>query len=96
LTPWYSYIAWFFAGAFLVNTIPHVVQGVSGNKFQTPFASPRGVGESSAQMNVIWGASIWLSAACCCTSVPDPGCVKTQTSRECAELFSLLSSFDSG
>jgi hypothetical protein len=27
-------------------------------------------------------------------SVKDPGCVKTCTSRECAELFSLFSSFD--
>src|SRR6478672_9550685 len=27
-------------------------------------------------------------------SVFDPGCVKTCTSRECAELFSLFSSFD--
>src|SRR5256885_15618905 len=27
-------------------------------------------------------------------SVYDPGCVKTCTSRECAELFSLFSSFD--
>ena len=27
-------------------------------------------------------------------SVDDPGCVKTCTSRECAELFSLFSSFD--
>ncbi len=42
---WYSYVAWFFAGAFLVNSVPHVVQGISGNKFQTPFATPRGVGE---------------------------------------------------
>ena len=25
------------------------------NKFQTPFARPRGVGESSALVNVIWG-----------------------------------------
>jgi len=52
---WYAYIAWFFAGAFLANTIPHVVQGICGNRFQTPFASPRGVGESSAVVNVVWG-----------------------------------------
>ena len=26
-----------------------------GNKFQSPFASPPGVGESSAIVNVIWG-----------------------------------------
>jgi hypothetical protein len=53
--PWYAYIAWFFAGAFLANAIPHSVQGICGNRFQTPFASPPGVGESSAIVNVIWG-----------------------------------------
>ena len=52
---WYAYIAWFFAGAFLANAIPHTVQGICGNRFQTPFASPPGVGESSAVVNVIWG-----------------------------------------
>src|ERR1700716_352554 len=52
---WYVYVAWFFAGAFLANAIPHIVQGICGNRFQTPFASPRGVGESSAIVNVIWG-----------------------------------------
>jgi hypothetical protein len=49
------YIAHFFAGFFLVNTVPHFVQGVSGNPFQSPFASPPGVGESSAVINVLWG-----------------------------------------
>ncbi len=53
--PWYGYLAHFFAGAFLANGVPHFVHGVSGNKFQTPFATPRGVGESSAIVNVIWG-----------------------------------------
>jgi hypothetical protein len=52
---WYAYVGWFFAGAFLANAIPHIVQGICGNRFQTPFASPRGVGESSAIANVIWG-----------------------------------------
>jgi hypothetical protein len=52
---WSVYVAWFFAGAFLANAIPHIVQGICGNRFQTPFASPRGVGESSAIVNVIWG-----------------------------------------
>jgi hypothetical protein len=49
------YIAWFFAGAFLVNTIPHLVAGVSGRPFQSPFANPRGIGLSSSTVNVIWG-----------------------------------------
>jgi hypothetical protein len=53
--PWYDYLAHFFAGAFIANGVPHFVQGICGNKFQTPFASPRGVGESSAIVNVIWG-----------------------------------------
>ncbi len=53
--PWYSYLAHFIAGAFLANGVPHFVQGACGNKFQTPFAKPRGAGESSAIVNVIWG-----------------------------------------
>jgi len=52
--PWYDYLAHFFAGAFLANGVPHFVQGICGNKFQTPFASPPGVGESSAIVNVLW------------------------------------------
>jgi hypothetical protein len=56
--PWYDYVAYFFAGAFLANGIPHFVQGVCGNKFQSPFASPPGRGESSAIVNVVWG---WLN-----------------------------------
>lgn len=54
--PWYEYLAHFFAGAFLANGVPHFVQGICGNKFQTPFASPPGVGESSAIVNVLWGS----------------------------------------
>lgn len=53
--PWYVYVIWFFIGALFANSIPHIVQGMSGNRFQTPFARPRGVGESSAIINVIWG-----------------------------------------
>jgi hypothetical protein len=56
--PWYFYPAYFLAGAFLANSVPHFVQGVCGNKFQTPFAKPPGIGESSATVNVIWG---WLN-----------------------------------
>lgn len=52
---WSFYVGWFFAGVFLANAIPHTVQGISGNRFQSPFGSPPGVGESSAIVNVIWG-----------------------------------------
>jgi hypothetical protein len=49
------YLAYFVAGALLANGIPHFVNGISGTKFQSPFASPPGVGESSPVVNVIWG-----------------------------------------
>ncbi len=53
---WYHYLAYFFGGAFLVNAVPHFVNGVSGRPCPTPFASPPGQGESSALVNVLWGA----------------------------------------
>lgn len=52
--PW-DLIAYFFGGVFLVNAIPHFVNGVSGRLFPSPFASPPGRGESSAMVNVLWG-----------------------------------------
>ncbi len=52
---WYHYLAYFFGGAFLANTLPHLGNGVSGNAFQSPFASPPGVGLSSSMVNVLWG-----------------------------------------
>jgi uncharacterized membrane protein len=54
-TRWYHYLAYFFAGAFLMNCIPHLVAGVSGSPFQSPFASPPGEGLSSSMVNVLWG-----------------------------------------
>ena len=53
--PWYFYLLEFLAGAFLANGVPHFVQGASGNPFQSPFAKPPGVGESSPLVNVLWG-----------------------------------------
>jgi hypothetical protein len=52
---WHHYIAYFFGGAFLANTVPHFVNGISGNAFQSPFASPPGQGLSSSTVNVLWG-----------------------------------------
>jgi hypothetical protein len=52
---WYHYVAYFFGGAFLVNAVPHFTNGVSGRSFPTPFASPPGVGQSPAWVNVLWG-----------------------------------------
>lgn len=46
----------FIAGALLVNTVPHTVKGLCGERFPTPFAKPPGVGLSSPTENVGWGA----------------------------------------
>jgi len=51
---WYVYLAYFCAGLFLANGVPHFVNGTSGRRLQSPFASPPGVGESSPLVNVIW------------------------------------------
>jgi hypothetical protein len=51
---WYEYLACFFAGAFLANAVPHFVHGISGDRFPTPFAHPRGQGLSSPLLNMIW------------------------------------------
>jgi len=53
--PWYFYLLEFLSGMFLANGVPHFVHGVSGAPFQSPFAKPPGVGESSAVVNVLWG-----------------------------------------
>lgn len=53
---WYIGVADFFGGAFLVNAVPHFVQGTSGRKFPSPFARPPGRGESSPLVNAVWGS----------------------------------------
>jgi len=44
------------------NCIPHLSCGVSGTAFPTPFAKPRGVGNSPPWANFIWGASNLFAA----------------------------------
>jgi hypothetical protein len=51
---WYEYIACLFSGVFLVNAVPHFVNGISGDRFPTPFAQPPGKGLSSPTANVVW------------------------------------------
>jgi len=53
---WYHYLALFFAGAFLINSVPHFTNGISGRPFPSPFASPPGQGMSSPIINVLWGS----------------------------------------
>jgi hypothetical protein len=50
----YGYVAAFFAGAFLANALPHLVHGMSGDRFPSPFARPPGRGLSSPTLNVVW------------------------------------------
>ena len=53
---WYHYVSFFWGGAFLANAIPHLVSGITGHPFQSPFAKPPGQGLSSSTVNVLWGA----------------------------------------
>jgi hypothetical protein len=53
--PWYDYLSYFFGGAFLANALPHLMNGISGRSFQSPFAKPPGKGLSSPTVNVLWG-----------------------------------------
>ncbi len=52
---WYHYVAYFWGGGFLANTLPHLGNGISGHAFQSPFSTPPGEGLSSAMVNVLWG-----------------------------------------
>jgi len=47
--------SYFWGGAFLANALPHLVAGMQGRAFQSPFAKPPGEGLSSARVNVLWG-----------------------------------------
>jgi hypothetical protein len=50
-----SFVEQFFAGAFLCNCLPHLAAGLQGQAFPSPFAKPRGIGNSSPLVNVWWG-----------------------------------------
>ena len=53
--PFHVYLLQFVSGLLIANGVPHFVQGISGHWFQSPFATPRGIGESSPLVNVLWG-----------------------------------------
>ena len=52
---WLDLLSYFAGGALLANAVPHVVSGLLGRSFQTPFAKPPGRGLSSATVNLLWG-----------------------------------------
>lgn len=45
----------FLAGVLFCNSIPHLTSGLCGVPFPTPFAKPRGVGDSTPLINLVWG-----------------------------------------
>jgi hypothetical protein len=45
----------FLSGALLCNAIPHLVSGLRGDPFPTPFAKPPGKGNSPPLVNFLWG-----------------------------------------
>lgn len=53
-TRWYDFVAYFLGGVALANSLPHLVNGISGHAFPTPFPWPSG-GMSSPTVNVLWG-----------------------------------------
>jgi len=57
-----AYLGLFFAGMALCNALPHLLKGLAGETFYTPWAKPRGVGHSSALENVLWGCANLLVA----------------------------------
>lgn len=52
--PWHVCLAHFFGGAFLANSLPHLIAGISGHPLQSPFGSPPFRGLSSPVVNVAW------------------------------------------
>jgi hypothetical protein len=52
---WLYLVSYFFGGVFLANAVPHLVSGMMGRPFQSPFAKPPGQGFSSSTINALWG-----------------------------------------
>jgi len=52
---WLHYASWLLGGAVLTIAVPHFVSGVMGRPFQSPFATPHGVGLSTSTVNMLWG-----------------------------------------
>ena len=50
-----AHLGHFFTGVLLCNALPHLVAGLQGKPFPTPFAKPRGIGLSSPLINFLWG-----------------------------------------
>jgi hypothetical protein len=51
----YVFVLQILTGMLITNGVPHWVMGLAGSPFQSPFAKPPGIGESSPTVNVYWG-----------------------------------------
>ena len=52
---WLRYLASFTSGALLINALPHLVHGISGEYFPAPFGKYLGRGFLEYLANVLWG-----------------------------------------
>jgi hypothetical protein len=52
-----AYLGLLIAGVLLCNSLPHLLAGVQGERFYTPWARPRSIGKSTALENVLWGSA---------------------------------------
>jgi hypothetical protein len=48
---WYHYVAYFFGGAFLANTLPHLGNGISGHPFQSEAGGVKSVAIPAQSLN---------------------------------------------
>ena len=51
-----DYVFICMSGMLITNAVPHLVAGLQGRPFPTPFARPSGFGNSPAIVNFLWGA----------------------------------------
>jgi hypothetical protein len=61
----------FIAGTFLCNCLPHLLSGLRGDAFPSPFAKPPGRGNSRPVVNFLWGtANMLIGGALVAYSLP--------------------------
>lgn len=63
---WAAYVLPFLSGMFAANSVPHLVYGLSGRPFRTPFVRFSGAKVSGPAVNAAWGwvnvVAAWLLA----------------------------------
>jgi len=64
-------LAYFLGAALLTNSVPHLIHGLSGYDFHSPFANPPGRGLSRPHVNVLWGGANFLGGCALLFGVGD-------------------------